>query len=80
MREHNELCDRRAIQKTDKKTIKMGKLFIADSMRAGRAILGLPALLRMWELVFVAFSRDGIALNAIQNTERSNYYDETGFL
>ncbi|MBA7703843.1 Membrane-bound lytic murein transglycosylase F [subsurface metagenome] len=32
-REHNGLCDRRATQKPDKKTIKMGKLFIANSLR-----------------------------------------------
>ena len=31
-REHNGLCDRRATQKPDQKTIKMGKLFIADSL------------------------------------------------
>ncbi|RKX58067.1 MAG: hypothetical protein DRP37_08550 [Thermodesulfobacteriota bacterium] len=31
-REHNGLYDRRATQKPDKKTIKMGKLFIADSL------------------------------------------------
>jgi len=30
----------------------------------------------MWELVFVAFSRGGIALNAIQNTERRFYLAE----
>jgi len=31
-REQNGLCDRQATQKPDKKTIKMGKLFIADSL------------------------------------------------
>ena len=37
-REHNGLCDRRATQKPDKKTIKMGKLFIADSL----SVFGAP--------------------------------------
>ena len=32
-REHNGLCDQRATQKPDKKTIKMDKLFIADSLK-----------------------------------------------